>query len=59
MSKYFKLVFTNKFCCGWLAALLSTCIIITFDLYKWWQFLPILVFIYIGFRYIAFKYLDE
>ncbi|MCK4454413.1 hypothetical protein KAU51_03725 [Candidatus Parcubacteria bacterium] len=55
----FKSIFVDRFCCGWFAALLFIGIVVIFALDKWWQLLPTVITIYIGFRHAAFKYSDE
>ena len=59
MLNIFRWIVCNRFCCGWLAALFFVSIAIMFELCKWWQLFPIVTIIYTGFRYAAFKYLDE
>lgn len=59
MLNLFRGVFSNRYCCGWFSALFMMAIVSLFGLYKWWQCMPIIMVIYIGFRYLAFRYLDE
>lgn len=49
----------NRYFYGWIAAFICMSLIIIFDLYKWWQFVSIIITFYTVFRYMAYKYLDE
>jgi hypothetical protein len=60
MSEFFRIIFNNRYCCGYISALI---IILTGDVFKlysnWWLFIPVIIIFYLGFKYLAYKYLDE
>lgn len=54
-----KKIFYNRFCWGWCSAFIIVGMLDVFNLYKWWQFVPVIIVSYLSLRYFAFKYFDE